>query len=85
MPNWVNTIIEYAIKEGRGKITKYFIGKLLSKAPVGQDNIWPSEEIRDVLEELQSENMCEGMYIGKKIVGELQLVYLGMGVNKKES
>ncbi|WP_273397637.1 helix-turn-helix transcriptional regulator [Actinobacillus porcinus] len=66
LEKWIDNAIEYATKEGRRKIAEYFIGKLLSHSAIGKDNIWPCEEIRDILEDFQSDNMCEGMYIGKK-------------------
>lgn len=66
LEKWIDNAIKYAKKEGRGKIAEYFIGQLLSHSEIGSDNIWPCEEIRDILENLQSDNICEGMYIGKR-------------------
>lgn len=41
------------------------IGKLLAKAKVGSDGVWPCEGVRDALRETLSENMKNGFVTGK--------------------
>jgi hypothetical protein len=40
------------------------LGKLLSHAPNGQDGVWPSEPLREVLERIRSEDISAGITIG---------------------
>lgn len=62
---WVNQVIILSEREGRKNRAEYFIGELLSYCKTGKDNIWPCEEVRDLVENICSENMLRGMYIGK--------------------
>lgn len=64
LQKWVDTAIILAEKSGRKNITEYFIGKLLSQCKKGKDNIWPCEEIRELVENYHSPKMIDGMYIG---------------------
>lgn len=79
LTEWINKAFDFAEKRGRNKITEYFIGKLLSKCKNGKDNIWPCEEIRDLVEDIQSPNIIEGMYIGKRNSRGVTSRYLGDG------
>jgi hypothetical protein len=40
------------------------LGKLLSNAPIGADGVWPSEPVRQVMEDIQSEDMMSGAHAG---------------------
>lgn len=40
------------------------IGELLSSSPSDADNIWPCKVVRDVLEDIQSEGIMQGMCMG---------------------
>jgi hypothetical protein len=41
------------------------IGQVLSGSPDGTDGIWPAEPVRDLLEEVQSKHLREGIEIGR--------------------
>lgn len=41
------------------------IGKILSNSPLGTDEIWPHEAIRDIVEELQNPELEEAMEVGR--------------------
>jgi addiction module HigA family antidote len=64
LSKWIGTVLEKCRELSRGKIGGFVIGKMLSASEIGQDGIWPCEVVRDVLEELHSENMVHGVSIG---------------------
>lgn len=41
------------------------IGQLLAHSPDGQDGIWPCEAVRDILEDLGTEEMARGIQVGR--------------------
>jgi addiction module HigA family antidote len=57
----VRTMCKACVREEAGDNV---IGELLSKAPVGSDGIWPCEPVRQVLEEVGTKRMGEGMSVG---------------------
>ncbi len=61
---WVSRVRELAAEHSRAPITDQQIGKLLSTCSLGQDEVWPIEGIRPVLEETCSADICTGMIIG---------------------
>ena len=40
------------------------LGKLFSNAPAGEDGAWPNEAVRDVMEDLRSEDISSGAHTG---------------------
>ena len=40
------------------------IGQVLAHSPIGQDNVWPTEEVRDIIEEIASAELETGIRIG---------------------
>ena len=61
---WVNEARRLCAERGRGGIGDDFIGQLLSRAPVGDDGIWPCEPVRELLEQVASQNMENGFAVG---------------------
>jgi len=61
---WVTTVRDACTKLGRGDIADVCLGKLFSSAPEGKDGIWPSEPVRQVMEDIQSERISEGAHTG---------------------
>ena len=61
---WVNEARRLCAERGRGGIGDDFIGQLLSRAPVGDDGIWPCEPVRELLEQVASQNMGNGFDVG---------------------
>ena len=66
LEGWVKQAINLAEKNGRRNIVEYFIGKLLGHCQNGEDGIWPCEGVRDLVEDMHSKDMIEGMYIEKR-------------------
>ena len=48
----------------REKIGDHVIGELLSIRSVGEDGIWPSEPVRQALEDIASKDIAIGMSVG---------------------
>ena len=61
---WVNTVRQACAVLGRQQPADYALGKMFSHAPRGADGVWPCESIRDVLEQLQSRDISEGVTVG---------------------
>ena len=61
---WVNEARRLCTERGRGEIGDDMIGQLLSRAPVGDDGIWPCEPVRELLEQINSQNMGNGFAVG---------------------
>lgn len=74
---WINEARELAKEYGRAELADRYIGRMLSKATVGKDGVWPREEIRPVIEEVASREMSEGMEIG--IYNSRSVVQRGSG------
>ena len=62
---WVKRVISLAEKNGRRNMAEFYIGKLLGHCQNGEDGIWPCEGVRDLVEDMHSLKMIEGMYIEK--------------------
>ena len=61
---WVTTVRESCEKLNRSEVGDLCIGKLLSASAIGTDDIWPCEEVRDILEDIQSEEIMRGICSG---------------------
>lgn len=61
---WITTVRESCGELSRSDIGDLCIGELLSSSDVGNDGIWPCEEVREVIEDIQSENIMSGMRTG---------------------
>jgi hypothetical protein len=68
---WIRRARELAYASGRGKVADRHIGQVLVHYPSGTDGAWPHEALRDLLEDLSSKDIEEGISIG---------VYNGRGV-----
>lgn len=62
---WVSKARELGEEVSRLDMTEYAIGQLLSASPEGEDGVWPCEAVRDAIEQVQSEAMCNGFTTGK--------------------
>jgi hypothetical protein len=60
---WVHTVQDQAKQKDRDNIADEFIGHLLAYAPGGSDGFWPHVVIRDLLEELKSDQIETGILI----------------------
>ena len=61
---WVNAARRLCAERGRGGIGDDLIGQLLSRAPVGDDGIWPCEPVRELLEQVATPDMGNGFTVG---------------------
>ena len=61
---WVKQARTLAHKYGRAEMGDQMIGQLLSRCEHDDDGVWPCEYVRDVLDDVGSEEMAIGMSIG---------------------
>ena len=61
---WISSVRAKCKELARSEIGDFQIGKLLAKAPIGKDAIWPCEPVRKVLEDIANESIAEGMTNG---------------------
>lgn len=64
LANWVSEVRKLAAELDRLAVCDICLGKLFSSAPSDADGNWPCEPVRDVMEELQSENISQGVHVG---------------------
>lgn len=64
LAKWITSVRKSCADLSRTEIADVCIGKVLSHAPVGQDGVWPCEAVRDVMEEIQSEDLMSGAHTG---------------------
>lgn len=62
--NWIVAIRDGCRSYSREGKADYWIGELLAHSPIGEDDVWPCEPVREVIEHIQSEKMVEGAHIG---------------------
>jgi hypothetical protein len=62
---WVKHSRELLVDSDRIDIGDECIGQLLSGSQKGEDGIWPAEPIRDLLEELSSQHLADGLAMGR--------------------
>jgi addiction module HigA family antidote len=61
---WIKEVRALCKAYAREEVGDSLIGELLSKSPPGTDGIWPSEVVRDALEELGTPKIADGMAVG---------------------
>lgn len=64
LAKWVGEVRKRAVELGRLAVCDVCLGKLFSNAPADADGNWPCEPVRDVMEELQSEEISRGAHSG---------------------
>lgn len=62
--NWVQRVRKELSAQGRKTAGDEVIGQVLSGAPEGDDNAWPHKAVREVIEEIRSEELERGFEIG---------------------
>lgn len=62
--DWVQKVRELAKELSRGDVCDMCLGKLFSKAPIGEDGIWPTEPVCKVLERIVNEQVSRGVITG---------------------
>ena len=61
---WVDSVRELFRASGHVAIGDQQIGEVLARVPAGADGVWPPECVRQILEDLQSEDIETGVYLG---------------------
>lgn len=69
LKDWINEVIENAKKVNREKYAYIEIGKVLSKSPKGEDDIFPNEITREILEIYDHEEIGYYFWHEKKYPG----------------
>ncbi len=64
LSEWVATVRRSCAELDIAQIADIWLGKLFSNASVGKDGVWPNEAVRDVMEDLQSEDISHGAHVG---------------------
>jgi len=62
---WVDTMRALGEQFGRLKSVDHVIGEILGRSQGGADGVWPPEPVRQVFDAIASQDMAEGMYIGR--------------------
>jgi hypothetical protein len=62
---WVKTARLLLAERDRADIGDELIGQLLSGSPEGSDAIWPAEPVRELIENIGSQQLEAGMHIGR--------------------
>jgi hypothetical protein len=65
LAKWVKTVRGACSELGRADIADVCLGKLFAHAPEGSDGVWPCEPVRDVIEDIQSEKISDGVGTGR--------------------
>ena len=62
--SWINEVRRLCVMHGREKSGDYYIGKILSNAPAGDDEVRPCLPVCNVLEKIASQNVAGGFVSG---------------------
>lgn len=62
---WIRSTRSYLKEWARLDVGDSQIGQFLAKAPVGSDDVWPCEPVRDAMEKTLNRSMSDGFRIGK--------------------
>lgn len=81
LAKWIDTVRKSCTELGRADVADSCIGKVLSHSVIGKDGIWPCEQVRDVIEDIQSESMMSGLHTG--VYNSRGVVCRGEGGNQE--
>jgi hypothetical protein len=62
--SWVQLAREALERSGHVEIGNKAIGTMLARVPPGADGVWPHESVRELLEELRSDDIERGLFFG---------------------
>ena len=65
LQEWVRQARQGFEPKNRKRIGDEQVGHVLSQSPVGKDNIWPHEAVRDIIERSESLDIERGIEVGK--------------------
>jgi addiction module HigA family antidote len=64
LTKWIAAVRKMAAELDRAEVADVTIGGLLANAPIGEDGVWPCAPVRDVMEELQLDDLMRGAHTG---------------------
>jgi hypothetical protein len=62
---WVSEARRRLAEANRAAIGDQLIGQVLSGSPSGADGAWPAEPVRDLIEDLKSDDLESGLHMGR--------------------
>lgn len=65
LDKWIFTVRDRLEGYVYSSIGNRYIGRILACSPLGKDNIWPAEEVRDIIESLECPDIEEGILLGR--------------------
>lgn len=65
LKSWISEARRISEKTGHRSMLDYQIGELIAHAPTDEDGTWPSEPVREAVNELYSSDMERGITIGR--------------------
>lgn len=65
LADWLTRVRELTREHAREAVGESIVGQLLGRSPAGEDGIWPTEAVRDVLEDLGTPELANGMRTGR--------------------
>jgi addiction module HigA family antidote len=63
--DWLTRVRELTREHAREAVGESIIGQLLGRCPTGEDGIWPTEAVREVLEDFGTPELAGGMRNGR--------------------
>jgi addiction module HigA family antidote len=64
LKSWIGEVMAMCRNYAREEVGGHVIGQFLAKSPNGSDGIWPSEGVRQALEEVGTKDIADGMVMG---------------------
>jgi hypothetical protein len=64
LTKWISEVRRMAAELDRAGVADLSIGGLLAHAPIGKDGVWPCAAVRDVMEDLQLDDVMRGAQTG---------------------
>ena len=65
LKDWILAARALVRQYGREEVGDALIGQLLAHSPKGKDGVWPAEPVRDVLEDVGTAKIANGMQVGR--------------------
>jgi plasmid maintenance system antidote protein VapI len=83
LATWVTTVREACASLARADVGDICVGKVLGRSPIGGDGVWPSEPVRQVMEEIQSRQLMQGAHTA--IYNSRGVVWRGEGGSQERA
>jgi hypothetical protein len=83
LADWLTRVRELTREHAREAVGESMVGQLLGRSPPGDDGIWPAEAVREVLEDLGTPELANGMRTGR--YNERGAVWRGEGGSQERT